>query len=162
MLREDLEGRGRHLTNPQITEVEGTTGTGLDEVIDIIYTDRGLAKRISTGDMREAAEAADNLNHVVVESINATGASEDGISPEEVLAMTDYIVVNRQAEWIEYHGNDEDDIETGYHLVQGDGAKKKLFGRNAINKIFDGIYHLGFGTNDNARRLINEDGNNNP
>lgn len=51
-------------------------------------------------------------------------------------------------------------METGFHLVQGDGAKTHWFGdENAINTVADGIYHLGFGTH--RGRLLNEDGNRN-
>ena len=43
------------------------------------------------------------------------------------------------------HGDDEDGEETGFHLVQNDGAKTRLFGdENAIDTVADGIYHLGF------------------
>lgn len=44
--------------------------------------------------------------------------------------------------------------------MQNDGAKTKIFGKNAINKVFDGIYHLGFAT-PYKNRLVNEDGNKN-
>jgi hypothetical protein len=35
-----------------------------------------------------------------------------------------------------------------------------MFGKNAVNTVFDGIYHLGFLTTD-KNRLKNEDGNGN-
>ncbi len=50
--------------------------------------------------------------------------------------------------------------ETGFHLVQNDGATTRLFGSyNAVNTVADGIYHLGFPVDGN--RLLNEDGNRN-
>ena len=56
------------------------------------------------------------------------------------------------------HGDDEDDSETGFHLVQNDGATTQLFGdENAVNTVADGIYHLGFAIEDGS--LLNEDGN---
>lgn len=150
------------LANPAIVEVEGSTGTGLDSIIDIIYNDWGLNKRISTGDMRNGAAAADAMNHIIVEAIKETGTAADGsISKEDVRTISQYIQDNHYTAWLIHHGDDEAGEETGFHLVQSDGAKTRLFNKNAINKIADSIYHLGFGTNANGRRLINEDGNNN-
>lgn len=149
-------------TNPAIAEVVGSTGTGLDVFINTIYNDPGLKKKISTGDMREGAAAADGMNAILVKSIRATEVAADGnISADDVRALVDYIRANHLTEWVAHHGDDEDGEETGFHLVQSDGAKTKMYGKNAINKVADGIYHLGFGTNANGKRLINEDGNNN-
>ncbi|MEZ5453728.1 MAG: hypothetical protein R3E93_13090 [Thiothrix sp.] len=150
------------LTNPTIQEVVGSTGTGLDTFIGIIYSDPGLQKKISTGDMREGAAAADAMNKIIVEAIKATGiAADKTISPADVQTLSNYIQANHAAEWAVYHGDDEAGEETGFHLVQSDGAKTKLFGKNAINKVADGIYHLGFGLNNTGKRLINEDANRN-
>ena len=56
------------------------------------------------------------------------------------------------------HGDDENGEETGFHLVQNDGAKTRLFGDdNAIDTVADGIYHLGFKIS--GTQLLNEDGN---
>ncbi len=43
--------------------------------------------------------------------------------------------------------------------MQNDGAKTELFGRNAVNTVADGLYHLGFAIDGN--RLVNEDGDKN-
>lgn len=149
-----------YLKNPAITEVVGSTDTGLDQIIDVIYSDAGLQKRISTGDMREGAASADAMNHIIVDSIRATEIAVDGeLSKADVQTLNQYIVENYSVEWQELHGDDEEGEETGFHLVQADGAKTKLFGKNAINRVADSIYHLGFNANDNQRRILNEDGN---
>lgn len=149
------------LQNSDIQEVVGTTGTGLDDIITYIYADVGLQKRISTGDIREASQAANGLNAIIIEAINNTAVARDGeISKEDAKLLNEYIVTNHKESWAILHGDDEEDEETGFHLVQNDGAKTKLFGRNLINNIADSIYHLGFET-DSERRLQNEDGNDN-
>jgi hypothetical protein len=61
--------------------------------------------------------------------------------------------------WSGHHGDDEDGSETGFHLVQNDGATTTLFNRNAVNTVADGIYHLGFAIV--GDQLLNEDGNKN-
>ena len=148
------------LNNPAVFEVVGNTGTNLDTFIDIIYTDVGLKKRISTGDMREGATAANAMNHIIIDSIVATGIANDGtFTKADMQTLNQYIFSNYSEEWIVHHGDDEDGVETGFHLVQSDGAKTKLLKKNAINKIADGLYHIGF--EGNAKRLLNEDGNNN-
>jgi len=60
LLRADLEA-GIYV-NHEITEVVGTTGTGLDNTINVIYNDVGLQKRISLGDIRVGAASANSMN----------------------------------------------------------------------------------------------------
>lgn len=112
--------------------------------------------------MREGAAAANGMNEIIVDSIKATGIAADGsFNKADMQILSAYINTHHYSAWLVYHGNDEDGVETGFHLVQSDGAKLRMFGKNAINKVADGIYHLGFGTNARGNRLINEDGNNN-
>ena len=41
-------------------------------------------------------------------------------------------------------GDDENGAETGFHLVQNDGANTKFFGQNLDPTVADRMYHLGF------------------
>ena len=160
LLNEDLQSGV--LANPEIKEVAGETGTGLDRIVEIIYKDRGSNRRISTGDMRVGANSANEMNKLIVESIQATNAGASGrFTVQNVKDMNAFLVENYADTWALLHGDDEKEgEETGYHKVQSDGAKTRLFGKNAINKVFDGIYHLGFAT-PYKNRLVNEDGNKN-
>ena len=159
LLREDLEA-GR-LINSDIQEVLGESGTALDNVVEIIYNDRGLQRRISLGDMREGARSATIMNELLLEAIEQTSAGASGaFTKADMVAVNAYLVSNHAEAWKTAHGDDEENEETGYHKVQRDGAKTKLFGKNAINRVFDAIYHLGFETA-YKNRLVNEDGNKN-
>jgi hypothetical protein len=159
LLREDLAA-GR-LANPDVEEVVGTTGTGLDKGIEIIYNDVGLNKKISLGDMREGARSVQGMNELLLEAISKTNAAEGGtFTKQDMRNVNQYLVANHADEWAELHGDDENNEETGFHKVQSDGAKTKLFGKNAINTVCDGIHHLGFET-PYKNRLVNEDGNKN-
>jgi len=158
LLTEDLEN-GR-LENAAVEEVVGETGTGLDQIIDLIYNDARLAKRVSTSDIREGSRSANAMNKLLIEAIIATDAASDGsINATDARNINQYLVANYAEEWARLHGDDEEGEETGFHRVQSDGAKSRLFGKNAINNVADSIYHLGFETSDN--RLRNEDGNKN-
>ncbi|MRJ02713.1 MAG: hypothetical protein GXO19_07670 [Epsilonproteobacteria bacterium] len=158
-LAEDLK-RGT-LKNPSFKEVEGTTGTALDRIIDVIYHDEGLLRKVSMEDIRVAARNANRMNELIVEAIKELGVAEDRfISSEEVKAMNRYLVDHYQAEWAELHGDDEKDSETGFHRIQNDGAVDRIEGRNLINTVADGIYHLGYPTRFSSH-LVNEDGNRN-
>ncbi len=55
------------------------------------------------------------------------------------------------------HGDDENGVETGFHLLRGGGGTAQLFGEDAFNTVFDGPFHIGFGTR--WDRFVNEDGN---
>ncbi|MEE9356059.1 MAG: hypothetical protein V3U75_10765 [Methylococcaceae bacterium] len=87
------------------------------------------------------------MNKIIVAAIIATGVANDHvISTADTRELNDHLFLYNYEEWLELHGDDEGDIETGYHNVQGDGAKTTLFGRNAVNRVADSIYHLGFET----------------
>lgn len=159
LLSDDLSGGS--LKNAAVqNQAKGTTGTGLDALIDIINDDPGLARRVPADEIKTGAEAADAMNAIIIEGIRKMGLADDGtLEPSEVYALAAWIARWRPDAWQKAHGDDENNSETGFHLVQNDGSETRLFGRDAIDTIADGIYHLGFGYTDD--RLINEDGDRN-
>ena len=137
-----------------------TTGTGLDRITDMVMADEGLDDNITDTEIAEGADAADRMNEILNEAIQRTGVNTDlNISMDDIRAINQYIRNNYLDEWIELHGDDENDEETGYHLVQNDGASTQMFGENFVNTVADGIYHLGFEIVDD--NILNEDGNQN-
>jgi hypothetical protein len=135
----------------------GSTGTGLDQLVTIITSDPGLTRKITAADIAGGATAANAMNGLIIEAIRATGVANNGdISNADLRDMNAYLRSHRLTEWTTLHGDDDGDNETGFHLVQGDGATTQLFERNAVNKVADGLYHLGFEICDG--RFLNEDG----
>ncbi|MBK7049867.1 MAG: hypothetical protein IPH54_03275 [Rhodoferax sp.] len=138
----------------------GSTGTGLDQLVNLITADEGLNKKISTSDIFAGAKAADAMNGLIINAIKATGVANNGnISQADLRDINAWLRTNHLSDWTELHGDDKGNEETGFHLVQSDGASSSLFGRNAVNTVADGIYHLGFMIKD--RKLLNEDGDDN-
>ena len=143
-----------------------STNTGLDRIVDTIVADPGLAANNTWPQIKDGALAADGLNNLIVSGINAlnqAGAADADatrLSEAEVLWINGWIRsdADRYATFVDLHGDDENGVETGYHLVQNDGANTTLFAQNAINTIFDGIYHIGFDITVDGR-FANEDGN---
>ena len=149
------------LNNPDYEEVKGTTETKLDMIAKVIFNDKGLLKNISMGDMREGIKAANQMNHLIKEAIITEGLGNDGkLTTADIREINRYLVENHADKWKELHGDDEDFAETGYHLLQNDGAYTRIYADNLMNTVADGIYHLGFYT-DKKDRLLNEDGNKN-
>ena len=149
------------LNNPDYQEVQGTTGTKLDMIVNVILTDTGLLRRVPTSDLRAGAEAANAMNHLIVEAIKAEGLGNDGkLTTADIRTINNYLVENHADRWAELHGDDEEGEETGYHRVQNDGATTRMYADNVMNSIADGIYHLGFPTRF-KNNLENEDGNKN-
>jgi len=137
-----------------------TFGSGLDIIDTIVSKEKRLQKKVPKEDIETALNSAHGMNRIIIEAIYKTGVANDGkITPADIREINKYILENYKDEWAVLHGDDEEDEETGFHLIQKDGAKIKLFGKNAINKVFDGIYHLGFPIV--GKRLTNEDGNKN-
>jgi Ca2+-binding RTX toxin-like protein len=136
---------------------QGTTGSGLDQIIDIIMADEGLANEVSGADRAEAVAAANLINGLILDGIETIGAARDGVlTAAEVSNLAAWIRANHYAVFLAAHGNDEAGVETGYHLIQNDGATTRLWGENAVNTIFDSIYHIGFEIE--GDRFVNEDG----
>ncbi len=157
----NLKGDYAKLKNPNYQEPTGTTGTSFDKIIDYIYADEELRRRVSTDDIRIAARAANRMNELIIEAIKETGVAQDRyFSTEDIKAINSYLVQNYVDEWRELHGDDEKDSETGFHRIQNDGAVLRLEGKNLINNLIDGLYHLGFETS-YSNNLVNEDGKKN-
>ncbi len=158
LLRDDLAAGS--LVTDVVAYPEGTTGTGLDSLISIITVDPGLQSRISTTEIATAARAADQMGHWIVEGIIASGAANDDVIDQaDVRDINAFLQTNYAAAWVVQHGDDGEGQETGFHLVQHDGAQTRLFSQNAVDTVADGIYHLGFPIE--YDRLLNEDGNRN-
>ncbi|NTW83630.1 MAG: calcium-binding protein, partial [Chlorobiaceae bacterium] len=137
---------------------QSKTDTGLDRLTDAVLKDTGLAANTSAADINAGAAAADALNTILKKAITETHAADDGIiTPDDVRTINSYIQSNYQDKWIELHGDDEDGLETGYHLVQNDGSSINFRGDNLLNTVVDGIYHLGFEIQGDT--VLNEDGN---
>jgi predicted transcriptional regulator len=156
-MKSDVTG----LNNPDFQEIEGTTGTKLDMIVQVILSDRGLLRKIPTSDLRAGSKNANEMNHLIIEAIKAEGLGNDGkLTTADIRTINEYLVTNHLTEWAVLHGDDEDGEETGFHRVQNDGATTRMYAANVMNSIADGIYHLGFKT-DQKNRLVNEDGNKN-
>jgi len=141
------------------TGIEATTGTGLDQLVDLISDDPGLARRLSQADIDTGAQAANAMNTIIIQSIKATGIANNGqIDASDVRVLADYIKANYGATWRRADGDDDGGRKSGFHLVQAEGADARLFGIAGLDRVADGIYHLGFGHKGN--RLVSEDGKN--
>ncbi len=151
----------RALTNDAVDhDYAGTTGTGLDAIVDIIMNDSGLKSHITASDIAEGAAAADAMNHIIVDAMKAVGATNDGkIDSLDIYRMNDWIRsdAGRLAEFVALHGDDERGSETGYHKIVNDGANTKMGVMNVVNDVADGIYHIS--NENNGYRFEDEDGN---
>jgi len=163
VLIQHADGKGENMSSNYFKRIEqgtqGTTQTGLDQLVDIVDTDFGLAGRISDADIQWGGEFADKMNAIIVEAVNQTGVAREGqFSTDAVRTINAHIRENYQEEWKILHGDDEKcREETGFHLVQNDGATSYFRGKNLVNTVADGIYHLGFEIQ--GGRILNEDGN---
>ena len=138
-----------------------TTNTPLDQITETILDDPGLLRRVTAADMNEGAGSANAMNVVILEAAGQSNiaAMDDGhFTVGELYQMNAFIQENYYDFWVLHHGDDEDGEEWGFHCVQNDGATTQIFGKNYVNTVADGIYHMGFDIN-NDGRFLNEDGN---
>jgi len=144
---------------------EVNVGDGLEKIVTIIQSDKRLKRNVSQSDIEIAIDCARRMNEIIIEAIIQTGAvKKNRINTKGVRKINQYIFNNYRVEWIDIHGDGLNEqhgrLRTGYHSVRGTGAKTQIFGKNAVNVVFDSIYHLGFKT-PYKRKLVNEDGHKN-
>jgi len=155
----EQELKNGSLKNNSINEVVNiTTGTSLDNIVKYIKNDIWLNQRVRTSDIVKWANAANEMNKILAESIKMTGAFNDNfISVDDVKAMHVYIVKNYKDKWINLDWVNTKIYKTWFHSVVRAGASKKIFWRNAIDQVFEGIYNIWFST-DNDYRTKNSEG----
>ncbi|MFN9243266.1 MAG: bluetail domain-containing putative surface protein [Cyanobacteriota bacterium] len=139
---------------------QSTTGTGLDRIVDTIKLDYGLSRNTSAADINGGAEAANKLNQLILRALAATGVYGDQwLTRSELRKVNQWIKTYDYPLFLNLHGDDENGEETGFHLVQNDGAETQYFGKNLVNTVADGIYHIGFLID--GENFQNEDGDTN-
>ncbi|WP_420860726.1 calcium-binding protein [Algirhabdus cladophorae] len=132
----------------------------MTDIVDLVLSDPGLTVNIRQADIDGGADAAVLMNSVILQAIEATGVNADRlITPDELRSVSDYIRADSAlyASFVEGHGDDDGNDETGFHLVQGDGGAYQFQGRDFIDTVADAIYHIGFEYQEG--RFRNEDGN---
>ena len=136
------------------------TDRGLETIATWVEADPGLPANATASDIAGGAAAARTMNVVIREAVRRTGAAEDAILTPDELAQVSAAIRADPAlydAFVRGHGDDEGDLETGFHLVQGDGGAYLFQGRRFVDTVADAIYHVGFEIVDG--RFRNEDGN---
>lgn len=140
------------------TPIAGGTSTGLDQLIDMVQHDPGLAGQNSAKQITAGLDAAKGLIALIKKAAVETGAAKDGVfTMAEVVNMNRWIQANRLEDFTRLHGDDEGGLETGFHLLQGDGGTSTYRGAKLIDTQMDGLFHIGFDIQ--GGRFVNEDGN---
>ncbi len=127
-----------------------------------VKADPGLRASIPDRQIALGADAADELNAVLLQMIAQTKVNADRrISAADMQAVSDALWLDANAlPWRKFwlaHGNDNGDVVSGFHWVQNDGATLEFQGRNFVDTVADAIYHYGFRVEEG--RYANEDGN---
>jgi Ca2+-binding RTX toxin-like protein len=150
---------------PTVTlETEPEMSSRLDSIIKGIRADRGLKDATGPNQIDKGVQAARDLNDVLMLMIGRTGVNNDHrITAGDMQRISDALWKDANAApWRHFwtaHGNDNGDVETGFHKLQNDGGTLEFQGRNFIDTVADAIYHFGFKTEEG--RYDNEDGNQN-
>lgn len=147
------------LGNPEVVlDIEPSTGTGLDRLVEIIQSDAQIERELNASEIAAGAKTANVLNALIVEGIVATDIADDRrLSANDIGKLSDYLRSNHRVEWVELVGDNDGGKSSGFHALQESANATTMFGGvKAINGVADKIYNLGFGSRDS--RLIDEDG----
>jgi hypothetical protein len=119
--------------------IKGNSGTRLDQLVQIIQTDKRLIKAFSDDRIEKGAAAANGLNKLIADAARATGATRDG--------DIDVADVHRINDWIrgdEVRLNRFENLQSTFEdTVDGQYGDIRLSGKSAINKVADHIYNIG-------------------
>lgn len=154
-----------------------TTGTGLDEIVDIIVDDSSLKASLPQSTIDQGATYADDIEVIFLEGLAATDSSYNAATGQLTTALTTTDIVKIEewiranptllAQFVADHGDSGDGTDegpSGYHLVKGQAVGTDLFQQAAVNTVIDGMLHIGFpidAGSDGALesgRIQNEDG----
>jgi len=137
------------------------------KTINWIFTDPGLQKNTTEEARIIAAQDANKMSEIIVNSIKKLWLADDGFLTEaEMRQLNTYMYNNYHEEMVKLHGDDEWKLETGFHKVVNDGGEDKWYiplkrHYKKANRIADGIFHLGLYPTVNNHKILNEDGNKN-
>ncbi len=132
----------------------------LKSILDLVEKDSGIIANVSKQDIAAGVQGGYMMSEAIGTAIDATNVNSDGkITAEDLRKVSDYIRATPAlyGAFVIGHGDDEGNIETGFHLVQSDGGRMQFQGRDFVDTIADAIFHVGFTYNDG--RFRNEDGN---
>lgn len=138
------------------------------KAVKVITNDKGLRENTIFDDIIDWAYSANEMSNLIFTEIKKLGYMDDAkFSRDEMKAFNQYMFDNFHDEMMKLHGDDERWEETGYHKVQNDGATTYLNvpwvrkDKNAVNTIWDGIFHFGLFASVNDKKILNEDWNRN-
>jgi hypothetical protein len=139
------------LVNPDVEFLtSGTTGTGLDRIVDLVLDNPTFADTLATARLDAAVRGADAMNAALVDAIRATGVAADGgLSTLDVTMINSHLVDRTRRGEIDWAAlRDPDDGDgIGYDAVLDTlNGGTRLFGTDPYNRVFDNIYNLGFAT----------------
>ena len=123
------------------------TVDALKSIISVLTGDAGLKANVSSVDMSYGISSSRMLNKLLATAIDETGVNEDGaISKADIVAIADYIQADSAmlVSFTAYHGT-ETGTESGFHLLETEGAKRTFRGLNVVDTVIDSIYLIGFG-----------------
>jgi len=128
--------------------ISGSTSTGLDQVISWLGRDPGLRGSTDAPSLAAGIAAADALNQLITTGLAAIGRSSALVlTPEDLIALNAWIRSDpsRLQAFINAHGDDEGDGETGFHRLVNNGASQLFQGNNLVNTVLDSVYQLRSG-----------------
>ena len=128
----------------------GTTGTGLDRIVDVIEADPSLKASLPQATIDEGAGYANAIDTLFLQGLAATDPNYSS-STGLFLPLTTTDIVNVEqwfqsnptvlAEFTADHGAQ---ASSGYHLDKGQPPGTDIFAAAAVNTVFDGMLHIGF------------------
>lgn len=131
----------------------------LKGLVDGVAADPGLQNNNPDRQIEKGLDAAREMNDVLLAAIDRSGANNDKLLSGQDMKRISEAVYDRPAQYVRFleaHGNDNGDVVSGFHNVQGDGGTLTFQGRDFIDTVADSIYHYGFKVENG--RYVNEDG----
>lgn len=128
---------------------------------DLILSETGLTDRLTPEELDEGLAAVAEMNAIIQEALDyviSQGGAQEGITADDVLAMNAYITFDPElsARWAVAQGTGGWVGETGFNLLEGNGASSWMFGAPGVNEVLDGMYNLGFAVVDGV--FVDEQG----
>ena len=138
--------------------------TSLTRLYNSFDNDTGLVAHVPAAQFTRGLDAVTRLQDLMTTTLDGLHLNDDKLISMADMAALSAAIQSSSADYLQFmnaHGDDEGNVETGFHLFQNDGGTLMFQGRKFVDTVADAIFHYGFAIDVTTGRFLNEDGNQN-
>ena len=121
--------------------------TAIDNILAAILADPGIKANVTAQGKAEGIAGVTAMNTILMKMIGLTKVNADGVislADMHAISKASYENPADYVKFVESHGRDNGDFESGFHNFQDNGGTLKFQGRDFINTVADTIFFFAY------------------